>query len=349
MSAAVFKKFRLIGKIPESRLITSFFLTPDDGTQIDEFKPGQYVTLRLPDQTVRTYTVSSSVKNRSGYRISVKREESIDGSTPPGKVSNYLHDFFEVGDLIDVLAPRGDFWLDEQSSRPVLLLSGGVGVTPMVSMLHALDNSRRKVFFIHACREGNDHAFLEEVSSFSRANLNITTVFFYRRASADDRARMDYREGAIDPEFFAELNCDLESECYLCGPPEFMKSVYAALISYGIQKNRIYYEFFGGGTSLGFDTVEAVDTHSDSNLVIELEKSRKTFNWNGFSGSILDFIDANGVSAPFSCRLGVCGTCECRVISGNVAYFAEPLDPPAEGHAYLCICKPTNGKLRLDI
>ena len=242
-----FRVFRVAKKVVESEIITSFYFEPTDGAPVWEVKPGQYLTLRVPsagDHVLKTYSVSSCPSETGYHRITVKRESGLNGA-PDGVGSCWLHDRVEVGETIDIAAPRGVFYLDEASKRPVLLLSGGVGLTPMVSMLHRLKNSDRDVYFLHACENGRVHALRDEVIALTGERIHAR--FVYR--TPEDGDQFD-GTGMIDKAFLQSTLPIDDYDVYLCGPVPFMAAMYQLLQDLGVPKARIAYEFFGKAMSL---------------------------------------------------------------------------------------------------
>jgi nitric oxide dioxygenase len=245
-----FRSFRVVRKVPESDVITSFYLQPEDGGAISSYVPGQYITVRVkPEGSENTHLRHYSLSQAPGedtYRISVKRESGDDHS-PAGIVSCYLHDVVQEGDRLELTAPAGDFTLRTGSSSPVVLLSGGVGVTPMMSMLQALakQEPERDVYFVHSARNRQVHAFRDEVRALVEANEHIRSFVCYERPEAG--ADCD-RQGFIDEAWLASaLPADVwqRADTYFCGPVPFMKAIYRALPGLGVAPERIHYEFFG--------------------------------------------------------------------------------------------------------
>ncbi|MBU0904087.1 MAG: NO-inducible flavohemoprotein [Firmicutes bacterium] len=236
-----FKDFTIVNKVEESDVITSFYLKPADGSGLPSFKPGQYITIRLsiPGETYlfnRQYSLSQS-PGQDTYRISVKKENEMN---PNGKVSVYLHEAIQIGDTIEVTAPAGDFFLDVESTRPVTLISGGVGVTPMMSMLETISKTTptRPVAFLHGARNKALHAFDEDVRKLMSTMEDTTMLTLY-----SDENRM------LTKELLAE-NVLPTSDIYVCGPVPFMKAMINTLYELGFAADRVHFEFFGPAVSL---------------------------------------------------------------------------------------------------
>ncbi|SDC14544.1 nitric oxide dioxygenase [Paenibacillus sp. UNCCL117] len=251
-----FKPFVVRRKVRESEVITSFYLTPRDGSQPAAFEPGQYVSVRLnmPGEAythIRQYSLSDA-PGKPYYRISVKREDAMQ-DRPAGKVSTYLHAHVEEGEVLWLSAPAGDFTLDQKDERPVVLISGGVGLTPMISMLNTLaeSGSARTVTFIHAAQHGLVHAMRGHVEELASRHGNISAYWCYERPSEQDRAGAGFhKEGYIDQEWLMQTAVSRNASFYFCGPTPFMKSVRDALLSWGVEEADIHYEFFGPAGSL---------------------------------------------------------------------------------------------------
>ncbi|MDE3176978.1 MAG: 2Fe-2S iron-sulfur cluster binding domain-containing protein [Pseudomonadota bacterium] len=357
-SGGGYTAFRVVERTVESETITSFRLARCDGAALASFRPGQFLTLRLPGDLVRTYTISSSPDDRASYRITVKREPAPPHApdTPPGRASNYLHDAVETGAVIDSLEPRGAFVLDEASARPVVLLSGGVGLTPMVSMAHRLAASGRASYFVHACENGRVHALRDEMSALAQSHPTLRTFFIYREPTSDDVAagRFEHK-GVVTREWLQRLLPLDDYDFYLCGPPGFMQAIYAALLSLGVAKARIKYEFFGPATvlepqpSAPEQPLPKIERPRGSVGHVVFARSGKSAAWGDFKGTLLEFAELQGLTPEFSCRAGICNTCACDVLEGEVSYADEPLDAPAAGKALICLARPSSGLLWLDL
>jgi ferredoxin-NADP reductase len=294
--------------VPESPSVTSFHL---DGTGLARPEPGRHLTVRVPGG-VRSYSLSSD-----SYRISVKRD---------GVVSTWLHDHLEVGDTLEVAAPRGDFTL-EPGDEPVVLLSAGVGVTPVLAMLHALKDTGREVWWLHTTRSA-DHAFAAEVEQ-----LRPTHELVHYSDN-----------GRLTREHLADLPAN--ASAYLCGPNAFMADMREALIERGLDPARIHSELFGARTAInpGLTRTATVPPHQPVPLgtgpKITFARSGLTVAWRDDDTSLLDLAEACDVPTRWSCRTGVCHTCVTPVLSGTVTNRPDPLEPPAPGSALICCARP---------
>lgn len=242
------RPFRIGQKVQESEEITSFYLYPIDGGKVPTYKPGQYISVKLfvAEWNLfqpRQYSLSDAPGN-DYLRISVKRERA-NAEKPDGQVSNLLHDQFAENAILDVSMPLGDFFLNETVQTPVVLLSGGVGITPMISILNHLvaTQSSRKVHFIHTCRNNAVHAFKSHVEQLAAAQTNVETSFFY-----DQRTEQDSGIGAAPLAIDHLLSPELaNTEYYLCGPAPFMRHYLSELKRNGVTSERIFAEAFGSG------------------------------------------------------------------------------------------------------
>ncbi|RWD98794.1 2Fe-2S iron-sulfur cluster-binding protein [Mesorhizobium sp.] len=357
-----FRELRVVAKVRESATISSFHLEPVEAEGWRPFEPGQFLVFRMPvqggnDFVLRNYSVSCSPRQQGSYRITVKREAAPGAGVPDGVGSCYLHDHVEVGDVLLAEGPRGDFKLDGESKRPVVLLSGGVGLTPLVAMLHALATTERKVFFIHACDNGEVHALRDELEMISASRPGMTAHFCYRFPTGRDRdAGRHHSEGVVTRELLQRLLPLDDYDFYLCGPPPFMRAVHSILRELGAPRHRIAYEFFGPATLLETPTEQALAEPPPpasaavpvGAMTVEFRKSGRTAVWDSTAESLLAFAEDRGLSPDFSCRAGTCGTCKSRLVSGEVAYFEEPLDEPPAGEVLLCCSKP-RGSVVLDL
>ncbi|MCQ6557507.1 NO-inducible flavohemoprotein [Paenibacillus mendelii] len=253
---AGYRAFHIAKKIKESDVITSFYLVPQDGQALAGFEPGQYVSVKMDipgerNTHIRQYSLSDA-PGKPYYRISVK-EESGDLNRTAGKVSVYLHEQVKPGDVLWLSAPAGDFTLNQKDTRPVVLISGGVGLTPMISMLNTLAETApdRQVTFIHAAQNGNVHAMKEHVEELARKNPQVSAYWVYNQPTEQDRTNQTFhKEGYIDLEWLQSKVPTTEASFYFCGPVPFMKAMNRALQTWGIAAADIHYEFFGPAGSL---------------------------------------------------------------------------------------------------
>lgn len=244
------REFIVRSKRPESDVITSFLLEPKDGQPVLNFEPGQYISVgvQVPElgvQQIRQYSLSDAPNGRN-YRISVKREGGNDWMRP-GYVSTLLHDHVKEGDVIKIAAPYGNFYIDVNARTPVVLISGGVGLTPMVSMLNrVLQSPERKVVFVHGARNGAVHAMKDHLRQIEQKQPNFKPYIFYNEPLPDDQPGKDYDfDGLVDLDKIKDAVMLAEADYYICGPVPFMRMQHDALTAKGIPESRIHYEVFG--------------------------------------------------------------------------------------------------------
>ena len=244
------RNFVVSHKRPESEVITSFFLEPEDGRPIADFKPGQYISMvvdvpRLGLQQVRQYSLSDAPNGR-WYRISVKRE-SGDTQHSAGYVSNLLHDLVGTGDVVRIAPPFGDFHVDMEATTPVVLISGGVGLTPLVSMLKTvLKHTDREVVFVHGARNSSVHAMKDRLKGAADTNPRLTSIVFYDAPLETDVPGYDHDHvGLVDLRRIPQAVLKPDADYYICGPLPFMRMQVATLKDMGVDEARLHYEVFG--------------------------------------------------------------------------------------------------------
>lgn len=249
-----YKEFKIIKKIQESDVITSFYLAPADGSSLPAYEAGQYITIRLsiPGEKFlfnRQYSLSSA-SNKEYFRISVKKEASVEN--PDGKVSNYLHTDINMDDTVEVTVPAGDFTLIKEES-PIVFLSGGVGITPFMSMVATIaeEQPNREVNFIHSARNGAIQAFNEELISIKDKINNFQLSYIFENPSDEDKLNPFFKKaGYIDSEWLKENTIVKDAHYFVCGPVSFLQTVIKGLKDNGIDDARIHYEFFGPAMKL---------------------------------------------------------------------------------------------------
>lgn len=359
-------------KVPENGIITSFYLVPEDGEPLPAYEPGQFLPIELDipghDRPVnRTYTLSDSPNHPDCYRLTIKREPAPadNPDAPAGLASNFMHDQVEVGAKIRARAPAGDFFMKADADTPVVLLSGGVGLTPMISMLNTIaeQGGGRTAWYIHGARGRREHCMGEHVRALADAHDNINVHVVYETAGADDvRGRHHDSEGYITGELLNELLGGTDYEFYLCGPPPFMKAVYNALCDWGVDEGRIHYEFFGPATVLregapppdesaetAADKADgAADDTAAAAGMVTFSHSGQSVAWDPTFKNILEFAEAQGLMPDSSCRSGICQTCMVDLVEGEVAYDEDPIVPPPEGSILICQAKPV-GDVVIDL
>jgi ferredoxin-NADP reductase/MOSC domain-containing protein YiiM len=338
------RPFRVADVVRESRTIASFVLEPIDGESLPEFRPGQFLTMRVqpadtPRALLRSFSLSAAADARH-YRVSVKRE-------PKGMVSAHLHDCVARGDVIDIGAPRGMFILDPTTGdEPVVLLSAGVGATPVLSMLESLSRagSEREVWWIHGARSHAEQPFADEVRRHLAALPRGRSHIRYSRPAASDVLNHDYdAAGRVTLEVLHDLGVPLGSDYYLCGPRSWMRELSAGLLTWGVAPGRVHTEIFGSEPLEGAQRPpHAPPGEPGTGPEVSFSTSGLTVRWDPSFGSLLELAEACDVPVAWSCRTGVCHTCECGLVDGEVTYSPDPLEPPEDGRALICCSHPTS-------
>jgi ferredoxin-NADP reductase/MOSC domain-containing protein YiiM len=331
----------------ESTSVVSLRLADLAGSDLPAALPGQFLTLRLHPghgrpPLLRSYSMSGAAGTGS-YRISVKRE-------PHGAASRFVHDRLHAGDRLEVAAPRGTFIL-QPDAAPVLLISAGVGATPVLAMLHALVSagSSREVWWLHGARSKAEQAFAAESQSLLARLANGHRYVCFSKPGPGDALGRDYdAAGHLTADVLAALNPPPGAEAYICGPAAFMTDISAALNRLGFDRSRIRTEIFGAGPSStpGIAAAPASPPHQPAGPPgegpeIAFARSGITARWSAGYGSLLEFAEACDVPVRWSCRTGVCHTCETPLMSGAVRYSPEPVDEPGEGSALICCSTPS--------
>ncbi len=342
---AGFRKLRVSRISPESLTVSSLILTALDGQPLPTSLPGQFVVLRLhPDPgaapLLRSYSLSSA-PGADHYRISVKQEEH-------GVASGYLHKGIRVGDCLEVGAPRGAFTL-KPDERPTVLLSAGVGVTPVLAMLHALVamKSKREVWWLYGARNGAEHPFARECDDLLRQLPRSCRYIVYSQPSASESPGRDFdARGHLGVDVLTRLGVAREADFYLCGPPAFLNELTQGLLAWGVPRNQLYAEVFGAGSSSTPGIHEQrPPPHAPAGPLgegprVSFARSGLSVAWDSRFQSLLELAEACDVPVHWSCRTGVCHSCEVGLIGGSVAYEPNPLDPPAAGNLLICCSRP---------
>lgn len=349
-------------KRQESAEIMSFELSPVDDAPLARYLPGQFLTLELliPGQakpTIRTYSLSDYPSNAAApdhYRCSVKREPApaaLGDQVPPGLASNFLHDSVQEGARIRILAPAGQFVLDEGAKSTIVLISNGVGITPMLAMLKASASLplNRDIWFIHGCRNSRSHAFRDEVTCLAAPRANVHVHVAYSRPLPEDAGLYD-SEGYVDAALVQSLIQE-PAQYYLCGSPAFMQAMLDDLRRAGVEEQAIRFESFSKAEHAPdrADSLTAAVTPVPS-CAVHFQRSKCTATWTARDPeqSLLELAEAEGLSPAFACRAGVCGTCSTRVLEGVVSNITAPSARVEPGAALICIGKPGSSRLSLD-
>ncbi len=357
------RKFVIDRKFKESDSITSFYLRPLDEGTIPNFIPGQFLTIQLdiPEQSkpvIRTYSLSDYIQSGSYYRLSIKREPAPpDSIAPAGIASNFMHDHVHEGSIISVKPPAGKFVLEVNSSQPAVLISNGVGITPMISMAKAVSllNPQRHIWFLHGARDGNLHAFRDEVNAIAGSNPNLHIVYCYSRPNLTDQGNYQHK-GYVDIDLIKNVVApemqnfygSTDAEYFLCGSTSFMDSLQDGLREWGVSDNKVLFESFAKAKPKKAELAQSIIQEHDS-IEIVFSKSGKTLDWSPVDGTILEFAEANDIYPDHSCRVGVCGTCMCKISEGEVDYEETPTASVDRGSVLICISKPKTARVVLDI
>ena len=342
------RRFRVAAARRESKSVRSLVLEPLDGDALPGFLPGQFLALKLeppdaPAALLRSYSLAAPADER-GYRIGVKREDG-------GMGSAFLHDGVGAGDVLEVGAPRGDFTLDVDGTGPVVLLSAGVGVTPVLAMLGALTRaqSERPLWWVHGARSGAEHAFAAEARELLSRLPAARSHVRYSRPRPADRVGADYdTAGRIDLDALVDLDVPRDADFYLCGPSAFLRELTAGLLGWGAAPERIHREVFGPEPREYAPDPHPPPGPPGQGPEVAFSRSALTIAWDARYGSLLELAEACDVPADWSCRTGVCHRCESGLVDGAVDYDPEPLDDPAPGQALLCCSRP-RGPVTIDL
>ena len=315
---------------------------------------GQFIVLRLrprPDESalLRSYSLSGA-PSEDRYRISVKRE-------PHGAAGAYIDTRVQAGDILDVSAPRGSFTL-RQGERPVVLVSAGIGATPVLAMLHALaaEQTRREIWWIHGARNSSEHPFAAEVRELLKTLPGSRSHIRYSAPKPTDRPTVDFdKVGRVGVPVFEEMGVPPDADFYICGPAAFMSGLVDGLAGWGVARDRLHTENFGSGQSKtpGIAAVPRRPPHPPAEAaevgpLVSFTRSNLAVHWGSAFHSLLELAEACDVPVRWSCRTGVCHNCETGLISGSVIYRPDPVEPPAEGNLLIC-CSEPQGDIALDL
>ena len=335
-----------------SRSVCSFYLAPEDGKLLPSFKPGQYLTFQfnIPDpqtqtlrKVIRCYTLSEQPRP-DYYRITVKKV------APAGVCSSYLHDQIQEGDVLAVKTPAGHFYLDNNISEPLVLIAGGIGITPMLSMMHASlqQTPQREIWFYYGVRNSSEHIMKEHIKQLASQHKNLHLHVCYSQADAQDVEGVDYQHAARVDINLLRLTLPLRSfQFYVCGPKPMMETLVPAIENWGVPEHQIHYESFGPASISRHEKPAVVVAKGEAEIPltatamsVTFSKSGRTLQWDESFSCLLEFAEEHGINLDSGCRAGSCGTCQTRIEAGEVEYNQEPDVDLEAGTCLLCVARP---------
>lgn len=349
-----FRPLRVSRKVRESSTVISLILEPTDKQPLTAARPGQFVVLRLRPASdapvlMRSYSLSGE-PSAERYRVSVKREAH-------GAAGSYIDDELRDGDVVDTSAARGGFTL-RPGKTPVVLLSAGIGATPVLAMLHALaaEASTREIWWLYGARSGREHPFAEETRSLLQVLAHGQSHIRYSTPDPKDRPGVDFdAAGRLNMQVLEELSLPRNGDFYICGPSTFMNDLTAGLAAWGIAPGCIHTETFGAGPSItpGIDASPRRLPHSPAGLpglgpLVSFARSGLNVHWGPPFESLLELAEVCNVPVRWACRTGVCHTCETGLLAGTVGYRPDPVDAPADGNVLIC-CSHPEGDIAIDL
>lgn len=357
------RTFRVARRVYEDAAQTqcSFHLEPVDGLALPDYKPGQFLTFNLllaagpgavPRTLTRCYSLSDS-PTPAHYRVTIKRvlAPAEPAGVPDGAASNFFHDHVHAGSTLQIRAPSGHFHLDTLASTPVVLIAGGIGITPMMGMLRwcAQHQPERVVHLYYGVRNSAEQAYKAVLEDMARALPQLRLHVVYSRPLAEDRPNVDYQHpGRVDLGLLKQTLPHGVHQFYICGPTAMMETLVPDLLQWGVDRSDLHFEAFGpASVRLPDDraTVQSVDTAQP--LSVHFQRSGRTLSWTGQHANLLDFAEAHGIQVESGCRSGSCGSCASTMVRGTVDYASPPDFDLAPGQCLLCVGKP-RASLALD-
>ncbi len=343
------RKFAVADVAEECENVRSFYLRPHDGKSIPAFKSGQFLTFQIPqpksDKRVnRCYSLSNGPGGDT-YRVTIKR-------VPDGLVSNWFHDEVKPGTILDVKAPAGGFFLDQASSKPVVLIAGGVGITPLMSMLMNIAEyaPNREVWFFFGVRNRAEHIMAKSINEVAKSLSHFNRHICYSRPSDACKAGKDYdHKGRVTLELIQKELGTTNFEFYLCGPSKMMGDLVEGLRKWGVPDKDLHREAFGPASVGG--SAKKAPPPSDDNTKIIFARSGKEYDWKptDSEASVLKLACDNQIKTidASGCHAGNCGTCQTAIQDGNFEYVREPGCQVEDGSFLPCIAVP-KGNLKID-
>jgi hypothetical protein len=335
----------------------SFYLAPVDGAELPPFKPGQFLTFTLQLASsggnpasqraiTRCYSLSDQ-PDPAHYRVTIKRVPAPSGQPdlPPGASSNHFHDHVQVGDVLQVKAPSGHFHIDTASMTPVVLIGGGIGITPMMSMLRWCLGRQpgRTVHFYYGLRNSSEHAFKQTLAHIAGNHPEVHLHVVYSRPGPEDVLGRDYQHaGHVNIALLRQQLPHGPHQFYVCGPAPMMETLVPDLLAWGVPQQDVHFEAFGPASVQLPATTPPASTGSSTAFDVRFTQSGRTLPWDGQETNLLDFAERHGVAVESGCRSGGCGSCETRLRQGTVSYASPPDHDPAPGHCLLCVATPVS-------
>ena len=341
-----YRKFVVRRKVVESPSVCSVHLKPNDTKPLPSYKPGQYLTFRLPNthgstQLIRCYSLSDR-PHENHYRVTIKRAVAPDGG-PAGVSSGMFHDVIQEGDILDLRAPAGHFVLEPNESDPVVLIGGGIGVTPVFSMLATLvhGQSRRTIWFFYGVRNRREQLFADELKTMLRELPHINLRICYSQPEPGDQLGEDYQiNGRVTPELLQRELPSSNFRFYLCGPGLMMETLVAGLRRWGVPDSHLHFEAFGPMSVKRVGHAPATGSAPARAHLVTFRKSALSLPWDGVHATLLDLAEHAGIALPSGCRAGNCGTCAVALQFGEVSYIQPPGSPPEARTCLTCIAQP---------
>ena len=340
----------------EAKDIASFYLYPHDKKPLPSFRPGQHLIFKLqipdrPKPLIRCYSLSNGSTQSEWYRVSIKRLSTPPSNpdAPPGLASTYFHTQLKEGDILDVKAPSGKFFLDVDKKSPVVFLAGGIGLTPMLSMIETLaaKKSEREFWLFYGMQSPDDQVMKKPLEELSHQFPNMHLHIFHSQAtSSDTQLSQNIHQGIISVTMLKQLLPSNNYEFYVCGPPPMMNTLVPQLKEWGVPDSKVFSEAFGPASVKKPPPLQKAQSDAPPVEVV-FAKSGKTLSWDKSVESLLEFAEKEGVIIDSGCRSGSCGTCLTAIKSGEVEYCTTPGEKPEAGSCLPCISIP-KGNIVLD-
>ncbi|RTE54084.1 FAD/NAD(P)-binding oxidoreductase [Arenibacter aquaticus] len=349
------KRYKVFKKVHESELVSSLYLRLEKNEPLAPFKPGQHLLFKIKPEGQRHYIQRfysfSEAPGKDYYRISVKKELALDTreKIPSGKASTLLHEVIREGDILEAKGPMGDFFLNSNEQKPIVLIAGGIGITPLLSMVNAIVESKSKqnVIFFFGITNSSDHIFKFHLESLNKENSNIQIFVCYSNPLPSDQLGLDYDYfGFVDIDFIKSKLRHTSFDFYVCGPPMMMDYITASLQLEGISDDSIKTESFGPA-SVSYSALSD-EGSKEKPIVVTFTVSGRTVEWGPEYNSLEELAEAHDIDIDVGCLFGDCGTCLTEIVAGEVSYNHATMIQPDPGTCLPCSCKP-KGALKLKI